>query len=439
MANLTGLGIKRIRVRGLFGLYDYDIPSESESAQINKIMILYGQNGAGKTTLLNLIFHLLATAPREGHKTYIAKTKFNRLEIELTNGVLVWAKRKMGKFIGSFETGCEIKGEVKKAEWIMESDDLVGAFNSKEELKHAVFLEAVSSLNLQLYLISDNRRVQLDGEHPTFAKRRAYQNRGEGWHTSESREEDPEVILFRLLNQSIRKAEEWLRGQVIRGTSRGESEVNDIYAEIIKNLMTPTDSKAKKSYSKEDIIKRLNDIETRNNSYKKYGLTPKFNAGVLGNQVREASGSKLTNVKRILMPYLDSFEAKLNAMQEVQNRISSLVETINSFLVDKNLAFNIRRGFTIISKSKEMLKPEMLSSGERHLLLLFCNTITALGKRCIFIIDEPEISLNMVWQRSLVDSLLSCSKGSPIQYIFASHSMEIISQHLEKVVKLESK
>jgi predicted ATP-dependent endonuclease of OLD family len=258
-------------------------------------------------------------------------------------------------------------------------------------------------------------------------------------HRLAQAEEDPEIIQLHLLNQSIEKAEEWLRGQVIRGTSRGESDVNDIYTEIIKNLMIPTESRAKKKYPKEDIIKKLNDIETRNNSYKKYGLTPKFNASVLEDQVRKARGVKLTNVKRILIPYLDSFEAKLNAMQEVQNRISSLVETINSFLVDKHLTFDIRRGFKIISKSTEKLKPEMLSSGERHLLLLFCNTITALDRRCVFIIDEPEISLNMVWQRSLVDSLLNCSKDSPIQYIFASHSAEIISQHLEKVVKLEGK
>lgn len=87
--------------------------------------------------------------------------------------------------------------------------------------------------------------------------------------------------------------------------------------------------------------------------------------------------------------------SKLNAVDEVHSRIDSLISTINSFLADKTISFHVRRGFRIRSCTNEQLSPRVLSSGERHLLLLFCNTITALDKRSIFIIDEPEISLNI--------------------------------------------
>jgi len=370
MAIIRSLGIKKVSVRGLFGLYDYDIPKDSKNAQINKIMILYGQNGAGKTTLLNMIFHLLATAPRQGHKNHLARTKFNSLKIELTNGDHIWASRNKEEFSGSYTTECEIKGEYKKAEWIVDTDGIIKDSSPDELAIHREFLEIVSSLKLQLYLLSDNRRVQLDGGDDYYPRRIYRQDEIQGWRSAEQ-EEDPEAILFRLLNRSIRKAEDWLRRQVIRGTSQGESDVNAIYAEIIKNLTSVRSSETKKKIAKEDVLRRLGDIEKRNNSYKKYGLTTNFNTSSLEDQVHGVSSAKFTNVKRILMPYLDSFEAKLNAMQDVQQRISSLVETINSFLVDKHLTFNIRGGFNIISKSKEVLKPEMLSSGERHLLLLF--------------------------------------------------------------------
>ena len=78
MSNFTGLGVKRISVKKLFGTYDYDIPPASEGKNIDKILILYGSNGAGKTTLLNMLFHLLAIAPSEGHKGFLSKVKFNR-------------------------------------------------------------------------------------------------------------------------------------------------------------------------------------------------------------------------------------------------------------------------------------------------------------------------------------------------------------------------
>ena len=46
--------IKRITSKGLFGLYDYDIPFSEEPA----VKILTGPNGYGKTTLLLAISHL---------------------------------------------------------------------------------------------------------------------------------------------------------------------------------------------------------------------------------------------------------------------------------------------------------------------------------------------------------------------------------------------
>ncbi len=139
------------------------------------------------------------------------------------------------------------------------------------------------------------------------------------------------------------------------------------------------------------------------------------------------------------MPYLDSFEAKLDALDKIYTSLKIFVDTINSFMVDKMIVFNMGRGFKIYSRNKEELSPAMLSSGERHLLLLFCNAIITLKAQSIFIIDEPEISLNIKWQRKLISSLLNLTRNNPIQYIFASHSLEILSQHLDKVVKLENK
>lgn len=61
---VTSLGIRRVTVKGLFGLYDYDIPVASKSREFPKVLILYGDNGSGKTSILRLIFHLLACEER---------------------------------------------------------------------------------------------------------------------------------------------------------------------------------------------------------------------------------------------------------------------------------------------------------------------------------------------------------------------------------------
>jgi len=78
-----------------------------------------------------------------------------------------------------------------------------------------------------------------------------------------------------------------------------------------------------------------------------------------------------------------------------------------------------------------------LSSGEQQLLLLFCNTLVSRARPSIFIIDEPEISLNVKWQRKLVQNLLDVSQGGNTQFIFASHSIELLTQHRDKVVPVK--
>jgi ABC-type glutathione transport system ATPase component len=54
----------------------------------------------------------------------------------------------------------------------------------------------------------------------------------------------------------------------------------------------------------------------------------------------------------------------------------------------------------------------------------------------IFIVDEPEISLNVKWQRRLIDALTDITSGSQCQFLFATHSIEILTKHRDQVIKL---
>jgi predicted ATPase len=54
----------------------------------------------------------------------------------------------------------------------------------------------------------------------------------------------------------------------------------------------------------------------------------------------------------------------------------------------------------------------------------------------VFIIDEPELSLNIKWQRELIRALLECIEGSRGQFVMASHSTELFARHRDAVVRL---
>src|SRR4051812_1987066 len=73
--------IRRISVEGLFGQYSYELPKMPESHDLSHLFILSGENGTGKTTLLKLIYHALSHQDNEGHRTFMARTRFRRLAI----------------------------------------------------------------------------------------------------------------------------------------------------------------------------------------------------------------------------------------------------------------------------------------------------------------------------------------------------------------------
>jgi len=133
---------------------------------------------------------------------------------------------------------------------------------------------------------------------------------------------------------------------------------------------------------------------------------------------------------------VESVEKKLDAMQRLQTQLDALFTTLNSYFTHKSISFDPRTGIRIVADTGRVLSPNMLSSGERHLLLLFLNTLLALDRPCVFIIDEPEISLNVKWQRRLLSSLLRCAGDSPIQYLFATHSLELLAQHKDNAIKV---
>jgi energy-coupling factor transporter ATP-binding protein EcfA2 len=83
-----------------------------------------------------------------------------------------------------------------------------------------------------------------------------------------------------------------------------------------------------------------------------------------------------------------------------------------------------------------MLAPAALSSGEKQLLLLFCNVIAAKNRTALFLLDEPELSLNIKWQRKLLQTLLQLIGDSPVQLLVATHSLELLSSYRSHVLPL---
>lgn len=434
--------IKRISVSQLFGSYDYELIPEKEAANPERLIILYGDNGSGKTTILRILFHLLAPDTGQGHKTALAKIPFSRCEVDFTSGEHVWLQRPEGKLVGGYEMGLKVNR--KKPEIVLCESNENGGIKSTPEI--AAFLQKMGDLNLALYFLSDDRTVRLAG-----LDRREYQYEQMELFEEEMivsadlpsqiirrrMSKEPERRAQELLVQSLKRAERWIQSQAVRSASQGESSVNTLYAEILSRIAgLPLDIELPETGSINTLEKRIKKLEERSRKFSQYGLLPEFNGKEIIGVVKKAPQSHVAVVTTVITPYIESVEKKLEAMENIQRKIDSLVRLVNSFYTRKKLYYEIHDGFRVISDDGKPLQPQMLSSGERHLLLLFCNTIQALDRPSIFIIDEPEISLNVKWQRKLLSALLECAADNPVQYLFATHSFELLAKYPTNVIKL---
>ena len=436
--------IAKIRARQLFGTYDYELFQSEAGSESNRLLILYGDNGTGKTTVLRVLFYLISPESGRGHKTALVSIPLTEFWVQFTNGDRVWMKRPDGELTGSYTMGMKIRGQKEHtADFKVDEDKAI-----KPSPKTERFLNRLRSLDLAIYFLSDNRIMHFSGvkgqesdyQFDDYADEEIHLSSDfppRGWVRRPSRIMEERSHL--LLQQSIRRSEQWLQSEAVRGASEGESSVNVLYGEILKRISRIPISSEDTDLSKvTSIFDKIKELESRSDNFAKYGLTPSFNGQEIAKIIKNTPSGHVGIVTTVIEPYIESVERKLEAIQDVQKRIDTLVDLLNSFLRDKQISYDIRAGFTIKTTGGKVLIPQMLSSGERHLMLLFCNTVQALNKPSIFVIDEPEISLNVKWQRRLLTALLKCAEGQPVQFILATHSLELLAQYSNATVKLEA-
>lgn len=436
--------ISTVMIKELFGLYSYELSIGSgESSENDKISIFYGDNGSGKSTLLRLAFHMLAPNSNQGHKSHLLDVEFKELAVTFNDGSVVKAYRKETNN-GEYTISVKRPGKKAVQATIFPRDDS----NSDAELLHGKVEPALNDLDCSLYLLSDDRAIQRAGGGTgndelyklQYLRSRGiiFDENGRGRHKRLEGMETPEDIAKQLLADSIETTEDWFRKRVMGSNSKGDSGVNDIYKQILKRISDAGGDSTNNLYSKSDIEKKVKELELQSKNFSNYGLLAEFDGKDIITFLQSANKATLNLIIDVLAPYLDSIDTKHEAMKDIYERIHTFITVARRFYTNKELTYDLRNGIQIRSLNGKLLKPHMLSSGERHLLLLFCTSIVAGGSPSILMIDEPEISLNIKWQRMLIDALIQCIGDNDIQFIFSTHSFEILSKHKSRVVKLEN-
>ncbi|WP_122755222.1 ATP-binding protein [Pseudomonas viridiflava] len=153
-------------------------------------------------------------------------------------------------------------------------------------------------------------------------------------------------------------------------------------------------------------------------------------------------------VKNISFARIESLLASIQEMDEKIEESNALtkryLKTVNNFFADsgKEILFSKVDGqlrFKFISyegsdNSQERGVNE-LSSGERQIIIVLSYLYFVAKKGSIFIIDEPELSLHLAWQKEFVSAMLKLAPEN-CQIILASHSPEIVGPYRDAVSRV---
>ena len=129
----------------------------------------------------------------------------------------------------------------------------------------------------------------------------------------------------------------------------------------------------------------------------------------------------------------------LNIIEELKierlilSSVNLLVDTFNNYLVDGK-ELRVSEHEATITYGIDSHGVESLSSGERHILTFLSLILFEGVKRDFVIIDEPEISLNIKWQRELIPLIEELIPAT--QIIVASHSPSLCNENMQLLCEL---
>lgn len=86
-----------------------------------------------------------------------------------------------------------------------------------------------------------------------------------------------------------------------------------------------------------------------------------------------------------------------------------------------------------LNKDVDNISTKSLSSGEKQLLIILITVFLDVKNSNILILDEPEISLNLDWQKVLISSIMELNPE--IQLLIASHSPGLLLSGWKETVK----
>ena len=134
--------------------------------------------------------------------------------------------------------------------------------------------------------------------------------------------------------------------------------------------------------------------------------------------------------------YVNDTAQKLKVLEGLASHVRLLLDSLNSKFRHKEVRVDRNEGLVVAGKNNDLLPLDSLSSGEQHELILHYDLLFRVPPNTVVLLDEPELSLHIAWQRSFLSDLMDIVQLSRFDALVATHSPHIVGDRDDLMVEL---
>lgn len=426
--------LKKLTVKNLFGHFNHTIPFNE-----NNITIITAPNGYGKTMVLKII-----DAFFNKKFSYFSNLQFDTIEFTMESDSYYVKKEHMD------DKNFKITSDLFKNIFSYNINDASGKRSVLlEEINNLPFIHRLSPdqwLDIRTDEIHDFESIiENFPEHIRKNSLNMVRNIPDWYNEACNRVNAHFIQDQRLI---LKKVESLHRRSEQRFINTIESYAEDLVEKfkeasldsqkISQKLDTsfPERLLAKTSdfevMTVEQIKEELKKLQSKRERLIKYSLSPSESHLP---SIFEEIGSE---DKKVLTLYIKDTESKLKAYEPILNKIELFFSILNTKRLSfKEVRVDQNNGFGFYTSEDQPLKLTQLSSGEQHQVVLLYELIFKTKPNLLVLIDEPEISLHIAWQKEFLKDLKAIIELHNMPVVIATHSPQIIDDNWHLTVDLE--
>lgn len=428
--------LKEFWIIGLWGERNYHL-------NINEgKLIMVGENGCGKSTVLRIMYYTLAKKWGQ-----LVKEDFERIKIVIGDEEREFSKEQLGKteeylidvdseLISHLPMGFRrrylegYKGKLM-AEEVLEALDTTGypegMFDEEiEELEKKALMvpDSIkdisdwlkSCLNQPVLFMPTYRRIE---KNPEKSEREyGYRRRHRNYQSNNFKNMKMEVSYIGM--NDVNDAIHDLIADIKLKYAKSSSQLNlDCFKGILGQDFKEVDSIPDEYMEPECIdmiFESLNEDELLD--VDKMQIKEKLIA------IIEKTES-YDEYDKIVIYYYNMLIKRYESLKKIENKLEHFFYVCNQYLSGKEFVYKPKSfEYTINVQSRNGIQKEMnieqLSSGEKQIVAVFSYIYLLVKEPCLIIIDEPELSLSVTWQETILEDIMKSEMCS--QLIVATQS-----------------